>query len=122
MTNLSAKDSAAGLRTYLRMMQAWLVDDRRAIAILDAPESTFYRWRDNPEQAQLSGEQIKRISYVFGIYKRLQVLLPDPEIADSWVSTPNAGPLFGGRSPLDLMSSGRSEELRRVHDYLEAEM
>lgn len=122
MTSLSAKDTAAGLRAYLRMMKAWAVDDRRAMAIMDAPESAYYRWSENPEQAQLTEDQIKRMSYVFGIYKRLQVLLPDPVIADSWVSNPNGAKLFGGRPPLDLMSSGRIEDLRRIRDYLEAEM
>ena len=104
------------------MMKAWAVDDRRAMAIMDAPESAYYRWSENPEKAQLTEEQIKRMSYIFGIYKRLQVLLPDPAIADSWVSNPNGATIFGGRPPLDLMSSGRLEELRRIRDYLEAEM
>jgi len=103
-------------------MQAWAVEDRRAMAILDAPESTYYQWSENPEQAQLSEEQIKRMSYVFGIYKRLQILLPDPAIADSWVSNRNSATLFAGRRPLDLMSSGSLEELRQVRDYLQAEM
>jgi len=103
-------------------MQAWSVDDRQAMTILDAPEPNYYRWSENPEKAQLSEEQIIRMSYIFGIYERLQVLLPDAQVADSWVSTPNAATVFKGRRPLDLMSSGGLQDLRRVRDYLEVEM
>ena len=122
MINLSANDMAAGLRTYLRIMHAWSVKDRQAMGILGATEMAYNRWRKNPETARLSQAQLDRMSFIFGIYKRLQVLLPDTQVADLWVSTPNAADVFGGLSPLDLMGSGNLEDLRRVRDYLEAEM
>ena len=42
-----------------------------------------------------------RISYVLGIYRALQILLPEPERADAWVRRPNDAVPFGGRSALE---------------------
>ncbi len=35
-----------------------------------------------------------RISYVLGIYKALQMLLPDAAVADAWIKRPDTAPLF----------------------------
>ena len=58
---------------------------------------------------------------MLGIYKALQILLPDPAAADAWVKRPNAAPLFNGRSALDLMLSGRVADLFLVRQFLDAE-
>ena len=47
-------------------------------------------------------DTLERISYIVGVYKALQLLLPDETAADDrWVKRPNTAPLFGGRSALD---------------------
>ena len=64
---------------------------------------------------------LERLSYVFGIYKDLQVLLPDPAAADAWIRKPNSAPLFNGRSALDRLLSGHVADLYVVRQYLDAE-
>jgi hypothetical protein len=64
---------------------------------------------------------MERISYVLGIYKALQVLLPDAAAADGWVRRPNAAPPFGGRSALERMLSGNVADLFLVRQYLDAQ-
>ncbi|MXW47997.1 MAG: DUF2384 domain-containing protein, partial [Gammaproteobacteria bacterium] len=66
-------------------------------------------------------DTLERISYILGIYKYLQILLPDQKLADEWVKRPNSAPLFDGRSALDLMMSGRVADLFIVRQYLDAE-
>ncbi len=64
---------------------------------------------------------LERLSYIFGIYKALQVLLPVPAAADAWISRPNDAPLFAGRSALEVMRSGNVADLFLVRQYLDAQ-
>ena len=51
----------------------------------------------------------------------LQVLIPVPSAADSWVKRPNQAPLFNGRSALDVMLSGNVSDLFLVRQYVDAQ-
>lgn len=53
----------------------------------------------------MSRDALERLSYLFGIYKALQILLPKPESADAWVHRPNKATPFQGQSALDRMLS-----------------
>ena len=64
---------------------------------------------------------LERVSYVLGIYKALQILLPDERAADAWVHQPNTAPLFAGRPALDRMLSGNVADLFVVRSYLDAQ-
>lgn len=113
--------SGAALRTFFRITEVWGLSAREQKALLgNPPRSTFYLWKRR-ESAGLSADTLERISYVFGIYKALQILLPKPEAADAWIKKPNAAPLFGGRSALDRMLSGQVGDLFLVRQYLDAQ-
>lgn len=66
-------------------------------------------------------DTLERISYILGVHRALQLLLPDETAADEWVRRPNAVPLFGGRSALDRMLSGQVADLYVVRQYLDAQ-
>lgn len=82
--------------------------------------STFFKWKKNSD-VELSRDTLERISYLLGIYKALQILLPDPHAADAWVRRPNQAPVFGGRSALERMLSGHVADLFVVRRYLDAQ-
>src|SRR3546814_4195398 len=63
------------------------------------------RWRRGGV-SRLSRDTLERISYVFGIFKSINMLLPRPERADAWLRAPNSAPLFRGRSALERMTAG----------------
>ena len=86
----------------------------------DPPRSTYFLWK-RTGAGQLSRDTLERVSYVLGIYKALQILLPQAEAADTWVRKPNAAPLFDGRSALDRMLSGNVADLYVVRQYLDAQ-
>lgn len=111
----------AALRTFFRIASAWDLSQVEARTLLgEPPESTYYKWKSG-RVGSVSNDLIERISYVLGIYKALQILLPDPAAADAWVKRPNAALLFNGRSALDLMLSGRVADLFLVRQFLDAE-
>ncbi|MDE0152313.1 MAG: MbcA/ParS/Xre antitoxin family protein [Gammaproteobacteria bacterium] len=84
-------------------------------------EKTLYNWKNQPEKAKLTRDLLERASYILGIYKSLQILLPDRTLADQWLSTPNDNPLFNGTTPLDRLLAGQVVDLATVRNFLDAE-
>lgn len=84
-------------------------------------EKTLYNWKNQPEKAKLTRDLLERTSYILGIYKSLQILLPDPALADQWLSTPNDNPLFNGTAPQDRLLAGQVVDLAVVRNFLDAE-
>lgn len=113
--------SGPALRTFFRIAALWglSVDEQAALLGVGA-RSTFFKWRKDPDIA-LPRDTLERISYILGIYKALQILLPDPSAADEWVRRPNAAPPFGGRTALQRMLSGQVADLYEVRRYLDAQ-
>jgi hypothetical protein len=113
--------AAAGLRAFVRIAQAWGLSVEEQLALLgQPPRSTFFAWRKHPEKAALSRDTLERLSNILGIYKSLQILLPDPTAADTWVRRPNAAPLFGGGTALARMLAGNVSDLNLVRRYLDS--
>jgi len=112
--------AAAGLRAFARIAEAWglTVDEQRRL-LGEPPRSTFFAWRKQPETATVPRDTLERLSNLLGIYKSLQILLPDAAAADAWVRKPNSAPLFGGRSALDRMLAGNVSDLNLVRRYLD---
>ncbi|VAW82930.1 hypothetical protein MNBD_GAMMA14-312 [hydrothermal vent metagenome] len=84
-------------------------------------EKTLYNWKSHPKKARLTRDLLERASYILGIYKSLQILLPDQTLADRWLSTPNDNPLFNGSAPLDRILAGQVTDLALVRNFLDAE-
>lgn len=119
-----AKVSTAALNTFLSIVDAWGLSQTEAMTILGYEEktrSTYFKWKRDPASVKLQKEKLERLSYVFGIYKALQVLLPNPDSADAWVKRPNTAPLFNGESALSRMLSGNVADLYVVRRYLDSE-
>ena len=113
--------SAAGLRAFFNIAQAWELSTDEQMVLLGAPgRSTFFKWKAAPQGADLKRDTLERLSYVLGIYKALQILLPDSAASDAWVKRSNAAPLFGGKSALDRMLAGNIGDLLAVRQYLDA--
>lgn len=113
--------AGAGLRAFFRIADAWRLGVEEQITLLGSPgRSTYFKWK-REGAASLPRDVLERISYILGIYKALQILLPDPAAADAWVRRPNAATPFGGRSALERMLSGNVIDLYLVRQYLDAE-
>lgn len=79
--------------------------------------STWHAWKAKPP-AELSMDQLTRVSLLLGIFTALHVLHPG-ELADTWVTRPNTNELFRGRTPLLCMIEGgipTMVEVRRLLD------
>lgn len=113
--------SAAGLRAFEGIAGAWALSVDEQLCLLgQPPRSTYFAWRKNPERASLPRDTLERLSNILGIYKSLQILLPDATAADTWVRQPNQASPFGGGSALARMLAGNVSDLNLVRRYLDS--
>ena len=111
--------AAAGLRAFARIAAHWglSIDEQRRL-LGEPPRSTFFAWRKQPDKASLPRDTLERLSNLLGIYKSLQILLPDTAAADAWVRQPNAA--FSGATALAQMLAGNVGDLNRVRRLLDS--
>jgi len=113
--------AAAGLRAFVRIAEAWSLSVDEQLALLgQPPRSTFFAWRKTPEKAALPRDMLERLSNILGIYKSLQILLPDAAAADAWVRQANSAAPFGGGTALARMLAGNVSDLNLVRRYLDS--
>ena len=113
--------SGPALRTFFRIAALWKLSVAEQMTLLGlTARSTYFKWKRNPVTV-LPKDTLERISYILGIYKALQILLPHETAADEWVKRPNSAAPFGGRSALERMSSGQVADLYVVRQYLDAQ-
>lgn len=113
--------SGPALRAFFRIAEDWALSPDEQMTLLGvSAKSTFYNWRKDPDVA-LPRDTMERLSYVLGIYKALQILLPKAEAADAWVKRPNTAAPFGGKPALERMLSGNVADLYVVRQYLDGQ-
>ena len=115
-----ARIASAALQGFFNLAQRWGLTAAQERTLLGSPpESTFFKWKAERTARRLGRDVLDRISYLLGIYKALNILLPSPRAADEWVRKPNAAPLFEGQSALDRMLGGSVVDIADVRRYLE---
>lgn len=106
------------LETFLRIADAWGLTTDQQIVLLGSPaRSTFFKWKK--DGGTLPRDTLERISHVFGVYKCLNILIPNPERADEWVKRKNK--YWDDQSALDRMLTGKMADLIDVRRYLDAQ-
>ena len=96
----------------------WGVDNASARRILGMPaERTYYEWKKG-KVGRLPQDTLRRIGYVAGIWKALEIVYSDPALADGWVKRPNVH--FGGQTPLERMAAGDVTDVATVRAYVDA--
>lgn len=111
-------DPIAALKGFFLIMDAWGVSAEEARVLLGAPpERTFFQWKAG-KAVRVPSDTLRRIGYIAGIYKALQIIYSDRQLADSWVRRPNAD--FGERAPMERMLAGDVVDLAAVRTYVDA--
>ena len=106
------------LRGFFQIMNAWGVAADEARILLGSPaERTYYAWRQG-NVVRIPSDTLRRIGYIAGIYKALQIIYADPRLADGWIWRKNKA--FADQSPLERMCGGDVVDLAAVRDYLDA--
>lgn len=110
--------SRQALVGFFRIMDLWGVGNAEARRLLGSPpQRTFFEWKGGRAR-RLPEDVLRRIGYVAGIYKALQIIYSDPALADGWVRRPNR--FFGEQTPLERMAAGDVTDLAAVRAYVDA--
>ena len=106
------------LEGFFQIMIRWNVGNSDARRILgNPPERTFFQWKSG-KAARVPDDTLRRIGYVAGIWKALQIVYSDAGLADTWITRPNKA--FGGQTPLARMAAGDVTDLAAVRAYIDA--
>jgi Protein of unknown function (DUF2384) len=115
--------SAPGLRTFLAIADLWGLAEEQRLLILGYPSrSTYHNWCKQAREHgafTLDVDVLTRISAIFGIHQGLGILFPAEQLGIDWLRTPHGAIVFGGRPPLDLMTSGSQDGLLSVRRFLD---
>ena len=111
--------SGVVLPIVFEILKKWSFSPKDQMMILAiSEEATFRNWITHPEQVEMTSDLLLRISYILGIFKSLETLLPDPHIADEWLNTPNDNSFFNGTPPKSRLILGTIEDLAAVRNFL----
>ena len=115
--------SAPALRTFLAIADLWGLGEEQRLLILGYPSrSTYHNWCKQARQHgafTLDVDVLTRISAVLGIHQGLGTLFPTEQLGVAWLRTPHDALVFGGRPPLDLVTSGAQDGLLAVRRFLD---
>jgi hypothetical protein len=110
------------LRSFFKLAEVWELREHEQMKLLGITDrATLHTWGSGT-YVEARPETVERISYMLGIFKAINILLPDQTQADCWIRSSNAGQPFGGRSALDRITDGDVADLRIVRQYLEAQL
>lgn len=113
--------SGPALRTFFKIAERWDLNVEEQMKLLGiGARSTFFKWKQDLD-GRLTMDTLERISYILGIFKALNILLPDEDAADKWVKKPNDAPIFSGKTALARMLSGHVSDLYVVRQFLDAQ-
>lgn len=116
--------SAPALRTFLAIADLWGLNEEQRRLILGYPSrSTYHNWAKLAREHgafTLDVDVLTRISLVFGIHQALGILEGSEAGGLAWLRGPHQAPVFGGRPPLALVTSGTQDGLMIVRRFLDA--
>ena len=118
------KVSGPGLRALAAVADLWALDEDRRRGVLGHPDPSTYRaWTRTASTHRalaLAPDVLTRVSAVLGIHRALGILFAEQADALCWLHGPHYAPMFGGRAPLELVTSGSLEDLLAVRRFLDA--
>lgn len=107
----STEDTVA-LKVASKALEQLQFSIPEVVKILDLPDQQLIASLKEPT----TPERRARISLVLGIYSSLKKLFCQNENRIEWLQHQNSS--LQGRSPRDLLLSGSTVALQKVHDYL----
>ena len=119
----TSKDmSAAGLRAFFNIAQAWGLSAEDQMVLLGVAQPLhLLQVEVRPAKLPISGATPWSVSPIFWASTRpCKSCCRMRRLPMRWVKKPNTAPLFGGKSALDRMLGGNIGDLLAVRQYLDS--
>ena len=114
-----ARLGADAMRAFFTIMARWEIRDEDARRLLGGiSNGAYYALKKRPDRT-LDEDRIRRISYLVGIFKALNVLHGE-ELADRWMKLPNRNRIFAGLTPHEYLMRGGLPAFATVRKLLDA--
>ena len=101
-----------------RILDGWGFTQAEKAVVFDLPLRTFSRYLKHGVKGVPSRDFVERVSLVLGIEKALEIF-GTADTAKAWVNNPSFAPLFGGKPPKTLLTTGYTSDLFQVRSYLD---
>lgn len=116
---LTTSDAVTYIKALSRVAERWdLGNDEIAALVGVGGRRTWSRWKEAPEKAAFSQDQLTRASLMIGCYKALNLIFSKP-LADLWPQRTNTGALFGGLTPVTVMEQGGIPAMLAIRQHLD---
>ncbi len=119
------RQSGPALRIFLSIADLWMLTELERRLVLGYPSrATFYLWCKRARgrtSLTLSVDVLSRISMVLGIQQVLEELFPIEQAGVDWLHA-NDPTVFGGGSPLGLITSGSYDDILEVRRFLSGKL
>ena len=109
-----------GMRAFFSLASKWGLTPDEERTLLGLPgRSTYFNWKRGEVGEVAHGLDLAtRISHLLGIFRGLETIYEDPNLADAWVRRPNEA--FNGQSALERMLAGQVTDLADVRYYIDS--
>jgi Protein of unknown function (DUF2384) len=106
------------LQVFFAIAEEWALSTEQQMILLGSPaRSTFFKWKK--EGGLMSKDTEERISLIVAIYKALNILFSNADIANNWIKKTNK--YFDGYSAMDVMMRGKLTDIYAVRAYVDAQ-
>ncbi|USI79073.1 antitoxin Xre/MbcA/ParS toxin-binding domain-containing protein [Sphingopyxis sp. USTB-05] len=109
------------MRIFAGLARAWSLSPSEKVGLLGVISYEDLETLNDLRIEQVPTAIAQRLIAILEIFKAINILLPVHSRADGWIRRENAGELFRGRTPLDVMTRD-IEGLQSVQGYLQAEV
>jgi hypothetical protein len=110
---------AAVVKAVVWAAEAWKLSNAQAAALFDVPPATWSRMKAGAFKGNLDQDKVTRASLMIGLFKGLRLLFNGP-LTYGWPKTPNSGPGFNGRTPVEVMIAGGIPAMMTVRQHIDA--
>ncbi len=111
--------SPDAVRAFFNIMANWKMRDHDARRLLGGVSNGAYYTLKRGEGRTLEEDKLRRISYLIGIFKALNILYSE-ELADRWMQLPNRNRIFAGMTPAEYLVRGGLPAFATVRRLLDA--
>ena len=118
--NKAKELSIAGFKAASNILSLWGCTALQCQQILKLSKSSYHKFKANPDTTKLSDDQMERVSYILNIHQALRIVFSNPANIRGFMSMKNDNDYFAGRTPLEIIESGRFADLYEVARRIDA--
>ncbi|MCD9498992.1 MbcA/ParS/Xre antitoxin family protein [Photobacterium carnosum] len=110
----------AGFKAADNILSSWGCTAQQSQHILKLSKSSYHKFKATPETTKLSDDQLERVSYLLNMHQALRIVFSNPVNISHFMGMKNNNDYFSGRSPLEIIESGKFGDLYEVARRVDA--